>query len=236
MLTLRQSRRFLVQAHIRKHVSALTFARPFELSIHGHLSITTHGTRSDNSLSDHLSTLEKRSYVPCLLGNSRTCHSVERSIRVHLSTFTHAHSRAGTRMSDTFQYPPHDRPSSKADILSFRPGCPLLTPLPFDTGARSLSRVIHTCLPYCYQLAVTRDFAHGNHSARTVAVTFAFLHTSRCASPRSITRAHLQRIVIKTAWLFRLQIRRPARASEPSIQNPAITKPVSRLCDPANSR
>jgi len=34
MLTLRQSRRFLVQAHIRKHVSTLTFARPFELSIH----------------------------------------------------------------------------------------------------------------------------------------------------------------------------------------------------------
>lgn len=90
--------------------------------------------------------------------------------------------------------------------------------------------------PCCYQPVVTRDFAHGNHSARTVAVTFAFLHTSRCASSRSITRAHLQRIVIKTAWLFRLQIRRPARASEPSIQNSAIAKPVSRFHHPANSR
>jgi len=105
MLTLRQSRRFLGQAHIRVHVSAPTFAHPFELSIHGHLSITTHGARSDNSFFAHLSTLEKRSYAACLLGNSRTCHSVEHSIRVHLSTFTHACSRAGTRVSDTFQCP-----------------------------------------------------------------------------------------------------------------------------------
>lgn len=172
MLTLRQSRRFLRQAHIRVHVSAPTFARPFELSIHGHLSITTHGARSDNSFFDHLSMLEKRSYAPCLLGNSRTCHSVEHSIRVHLSTFTHACSRAGTRVSDTFFVSIHDRPSSKANILSFRPGCPLHTQEPFDAHARSLSRVIHTCSPYCFQLAVTRDFAHGNHSARTVAVTF----------------------------------------------------------------
>jgi hypothetical protein len=106
MLTLRQSRRFLVQAHkplarFRTHVCS-----PFR-ALHSWSPFDHHAWHpfGQFALRCTFRCSEKRSYALCLLGNSRTCHSVEPSIRVHLSTFTHACSPAGTRVSDTFQYP-----------------------------------------------------------------------------------------------------------------------------------
>jgi hypothetical protein len=85
--------------------------------------------------------------------------------------------------------------------------------------------------------ASARDFAHGKFTPRTLLSQPPRSLASRDARARGLAaRAHLQRIVIEKVWRFRLRIRRPARASEPSIQNPALRMLLSQHPPSANSR
>lgn len=85
--------------------------------------------------------------------------------------------------------------------------------------------------------ASARDFAHGKFTPRTLLSQPPRSLAPRDARARGLAaRAHLQRIVIEKVWRFRLRIRRPARASEPSIQNPARRTLLSQHPPSANSR